>query len=166
MATISIDGVRRDVVVTREAQGYVVTVDGRRHAVHDVSHTDDGLAFMVDHASHVARVSGGPHGVDLSLGGRTYSVSRETADADRPASAGGRGGDGRLEAPMPGSIIAVNVVEGDRVRSGQALVVLESMKMHNEITAPHDGVVRKVNCRVGEQVGFGHVLVEIGPEAS
>jgi biotin carboxyl carrier protein len=67
---------------------------------------------------------------------------------------------------MPGSIIAVNVAEGDHVRSGQALVVLESMKMHNEITAPHDGVVRKVNCRVGEQVGFGHVLVEIGPEAS
>jgi len=164
MATITIDGVRRDVAVTREPQGYVVTVDGRRHTVRDVSHMDDGLAFMVGHASHVALVSSGPHGVELSMGGRTYSVSRETVDADRPASAAG--GDGRLEAPMPGSIIAVHVAEGDRVHTGQALVVLESMKMHNEITAPHDGVVRKVNCRVGEQVGFGHVLVEIELEAS
>jgi biotin carboxyl carrier protein len=156
---------RRDVVVKREGQDYVVTVDGRKYAVHDVSHMDDGLAFMVDHVSHVARVSSGIHGVDLSMGGRTYSVSREPADADRPGSAVGRG-DGRLEAPMPGSIIAVHVSEGDRVHAGQALVVLESMKMHNEITAPHDGVVRKVNCRVGEQVGFGQVLVEIGPEVS
>jgi biotin carboxyl carrier protein len=166
MATITIGGVRRDVVVTREPEGYVVTVDGRRHTVRDVSHMDAGVAFMIDRVSHVARVSSVPNGVELSMGGRTYLVSRETADADRPAGAGGRGGDGRLEAPMPGSIIAVNVAEGDHVRSGQALVVLESMKMHNEITAPHDGVVRKVNCRVGEQVGFGHVLVEIGPEAS
>jgi biotin carboxyl carrier protein len=60
----------------------------------------------------------------------------------------------------------VNVSEGDRVRAGQALIVLESMKMHNEITAPHDGVVRMLNCRVGQQVGFGHVLVEIASEAS
>jgi biotin carboxyl carrier protein len=58
------------------------------------------------------------------------------------------------------------VSQGDHVRSGQPLVVLESMKMHNEIVSPLDGVVRKVNCRVGEQVGFGHVLMEIGSEES
>lgn len=152
-------------VVTRDGEGYVVTVDGRHHAVRDVSRLEDGLAFTVDHASHVVRVSRGANGAELSMGGRTYSLPRDTADADRPAGAKG-GGDGRLEAPMPGSIIAVNVAVGDHVRSGQPLVVLESMKMHNEITAPHDGVVRKVNCRVGEQVGFGHVLVEIGSEIS
>lgn len=165
MATITIDGVRRDVVVKRDGQDHIVVVDGRTYAVHAVNHMDDGLAFMVDHSSHVARVSSGIHGVELSMGGRTYAVLRATTDADRPGGVVGRG-DGRLEAPMPGSIIAVHVSEGDRVHAGQALVVLESMKMHNEITAPHDGVVRKVNCRVGEQVGFGHVLVEIGSETS
>jgi biotin carboxyl carrier protein len=166
MATITIDGVRRNVDVKRDGEGYVVTVDGRAYTVKDVSQIDGGHAFMLDRTSHAALVSSGVRGVELSMDGRTYAVSREAADADRPASARGRGGDERLEAPMPGSIIAVNVAAGDRVHAGQALVVLESMKMHNEITAPHDGVVHKVHCRVGEQVGFGHVLVEIGPEVS
>jgi biotin carboxyl carrier protein len=52
----------------------------------------------------------------------------------------------------------------ERVKSGQPAVVLESMRMHNEIEAPVDGVVRRINCKVGDQVGFGHVLAEIGAE--
>jgi len=43
--------------------------------------------------------------------------------------------------------------------------VLESMKMHNEITSPSNGVVRRVHIKVGEQVSFGHVLVEVGADA-
>ncbi len=160
MAAITIDGVRRDVVVTRSADGYVVTVDGRRHDVREVARVDGGVAFLIGHESHVARVVAARGGLELSLDGRTYTQSRDAVDADRPASA--HGGDGRLEAPMPGSIIAVHVATGDRVRSGQPLVVLESMKMHNEIVSPMDGVVRKINCRVGDRVGFGQVLVEMG----
>lgn len=166
MTKITIDGISKDVVVTRTDDGFAVVVDGHRHAVRDVTRVDDGLTFFLERESHVARVASGRGGVELSIGGRTYIQQRDVADSDRPASASGRGGAGRLEAPMPGSIIAVNVSPGDRVRAGQPLVVLESMKMHNEIASPLDGVVQKVNCRVGEQVGFGHVLVEIGPEAS
>jgi 3-methylcrotonyl-CoA carboxylase alpha subunit len=166
MATIVIDGARREVVVARSKDGFVVTVGAHRYDVRDVVRIDDGLAFLLDHESHVARVATGRGGVEISLGGRTYVQTRETMDSDRPASGHGRGGDGRMEAPMPGSIIAVNVKEGDHVRSGQPLIVLESMKMHNEIASPLDGVVRKVNCKVGDQVAFGHVLVEIGAEAS
>ena len=65
---------------------------------------------------------------------------------------------------MPGNIIAVNVSEGDVVEANQAVVVIESMKMQNEIPSPIDGKVAKVNCAVGDQVDFGHVLVEITPE--
>ena len=72
--------------------------------------------------------------------------------------------DGRIEAPMPGSIIALHVKPGDPVKSGQPVVVLESMKMHNELVAPVDGVVRSLQCKVGDQVGFGQVLAEIGME--
>jgi biotin carboxyl carrier protein len=165
MATMSIDGTRRDVVAVRVGDELVVTVDGRRYAVRDVTQVEDGIAFMIDHASHLALISGEATGSMISIGGERYVQQREAVDTDRPATAS-RGGDGRLEAPMPGSIIAVNVSQGDRVRSGQPLVVLESMKMHNEIVSPLDGVVRKVNCRVGDQVGFGHVLIEIGSEES
>jgi len=163
MATITIDGVRREVVVSRGEAGVTVTVDGRRYDARELARVEGGVAFLVDRESHLARVSNGRSGIEISIGGRRYVQSKDTIDADRPAHAGG-GGDGKLEAPMPGAIIAVHVKEGDRVRTGQPLVVLESMKMHNEIVAPMDGVVRKVNCRAGEQVGFGHVLVEIEAE--
>jgi acetyl/propionyl-CoA carboxylase alpha subunit len=160
MATIVIDGVRRDVNVEREGDGYVVTVDGRRHVVGEVSATAGTLAFLVDRASHVAHVSNGAVGLWISLGGHGYRVALDVADADRPVSTGGAG-NGRLEAPMPGAIVAVHVAVGDRVRADQPVVVLESMKMHNEIVSPVDGVVKRVGCKPGEQVAFGRVLVEI-----
>lgn len=159
---LSIDGVSREVTVERDGDGYVISVDGRAYPVGDIGVAAGTLAFLVDHQSHVAHVSPGPGGTMISIGGRTHTLAREGVDADRPSGAGAHGGDGRLEAPMPGSIVAVNVAAGDRVSVGQPLVVLESMKMHNEITSPMDGVVRRIGCEVGEQVGFGQVLVEIG----
>jgi biotin carboxyl carrier protein len=62
---------------------------------------------------------------------------------------------------MPGSIVAVRVSEGDRVTAGTPVVVLESMKMQNEITAPVDGVVKRINCRVGDRVNLTDLLAEI-----
>jgi biotin carboxyl carrier protein len=166
MATIVIDGVRREVVLERAGEGYLVTVDGRRHVVSEVSATAGTVAFLVDRASYIAHVSNGAAGLWISIGGHGYAVARESVDADRPVASGGSGGNGRLEAPMPGAIVAVHVAAGDRVKAGQAVVVLESMKMHNEIVSPMDGVVTRVGCRAGEQVPFGHVLVEIEAGAS
>jgi len=163
MALVDINGSKRDVTVTHTADGVTVTVDGRRYDVRDVARMADGVGFLLGNESHVARVSNGPNGVQLSVGGRTYQLREEVAAADRLAAA--RGGDGRLDAPMPGTIIAVHVSEGDHVRAGQPLVVLESMKMHNEIASPIDGVVRKVSCRAGERVNFGQVLVEVAAES-
>ena len=163
MATVDINGVKRDVAVTTAGDVTVVTVDGRRYEVRDIARVADGVAFLLGNESHVARVSHGANGAQLAVGGRVYTVREAAADAETPAAA--RGGDGRIEAPMPGSIIAVHVSKGDHVRAGQPLVVLESMKMHNEITSPLDGVVRAVNCRAGERVNFGHVLVEVGADS-
>ena len=163
MPLIDINGIKRDVSVTTTATGVTVTVEGRRYDVRDVARMTDSVSFFLGNESHVARVSNGTNGAQLSVGGRTYRLREEAAEADRPAAA--RGGDGRLEAPMPGTIIAVHVSEGDRVIAGQPLVVLESMKMHNEISSPVDGVVRKVTCRAGERVNFGQVLVEVGADS-
>ena len=158
---VTVDGVRKEVTVTRAGAGFMVTIDGRRHEVTDVSIAAGTIAFLIDRSSHVAHVSRGRNGLDISMGGRTYAHTRDEVDTDRPS---GAGGDGRLEAPMPGSIVAVNVAVGDAVAIGQPLVVLESMKMHNEIVAPRAGTVKRLNCKVGEQVAYGQMLVEIGAE--
>jgi len=67
----------------------------------------------------------------------------------------------RLCAPMPGKIIAIHVSDGERVRRGQLLLVMEAMKMEHAIVAPHDGAVEQVRYRVGDQVEEGAILVSL-----
>lgn len=66
-----------------------------------------------------------------------------------------------LNCPMPGTIISVNVSVGQQVKLGDVVVVLEAMKMENEICAPQDGTVATVECSVGDSVETGKVLVSM-----
>ncbi len=76
-----------------------------------------------------------------------------------PAAPAVTGAGDAVTAPMPGTILKVNVSGGDRVRAGQVLVVLEAMKMENEILAPRDGVVSQVVTSKGSSVDTGAVLL-------
>ena len=78
------------------------------------------------------------------------------APAVRPAS-----GDGRVKAPIPGSITRVLVSQGEQVESGQPMLVLEAMKMENEIRAPRSGTVNQLNVGVGNNVALHEVMAEI-----
>jgi acetyl/propionyl-CoA carboxylase alpha subunit len=66
-----------------------------------------------------------------------------------------------VQAPMPGTVLAVKVAEGDQVDHGQPLVVLEAMKMENAVTAPSDGRVERILVAAGDQVQRGQALVEL-----
>jgi len=68
---------------------------------------------------------------------------------------------GGLEAPMPGKVIKLSVAEGDAVRKGQEILVVEAMKMENAIRAPRDGRVGKIAVKVGDMVAPGVTLVEL-----
>lgn len=67
----------------------------------------------------------------------------------------------KVEAPLPGTIFKVNVKEGDSVKKGQTIMIMEAMKMENNILAEKDGVVNKVHVSEGDSVLQGDVLVEI-----
>ncbi len=82
------------------------------------------------------------------------------APAPAPAAAGSAGSE-TVKAPMPGTIISVNVAVGDSVKKGQVLVVLEAMKMENEIVSPVDGTVASVNTSKGSSVNAGELLVSL-----
>lgn len=89
--------------------------------------------------------------------GQTYVI-----DANGPASPGTRHHDeAALSAPMPATVLAINVTPGQAVKAGDVLVVLEAMKMELAVTAPQDGTVSAVSCRVGELVQPGVPLVEV-----
>ena len=77
-----------------------------------------------------------------------------------PAPAAPAGGE-KVTAPMPGNILSVNVAAGDTVKRGQVLLILEAMKMENEIMAPCDGVIASVNTSKGSAVESGALLCVI-----
>ncbi|HPD00464.1 MAG TPA: biotin/lipoyl-binding protein [Acetivibrio sp.] len=66
-----------------------------------------------------------------------------------------------IKAPMPGTILKVNVNTGDAVKKGQVLLILEAMKMENEILAPNDGTVASVNVSQGSSVNVGDVMISL-----
>ena len=75
--------------------------------------------------------------------------------------ASGKRSDGKIVSPMPGKVIKVNVKEGDEVKKGATLLIVEAMKMENYISAPADGVIEKVNVNVGEMVDPSTRLVQL-----
>ena len=84
----------------------------------------------------------------------------EVHDRNQPV-ARPRSGDGRVKAPIPGLITRVLVEPGARVQAGQTLVVLEAMKMENEIRAPFEGVVGSISTTTGQTVVRNQVLAEV-----
>lgn len=66
-----------------------------------------------------------------------------------------------LSAPMPATVVAINVAPGQAVKAGDVLVVLEAMKMELAVSAPHDAQVKAIACRVGELVQPGVPLIEL-----
>ncbi|MBR2559655.1 MAG: biotin/lipoyl-binding protein [Firmicutes bacterium] len=83
------------------------------------------------------------------------------APAPAPAAPAGPVEGTKIEAPMPGNILRVNVKQGDAVKKGDVLMILEAMKMENEIMAPCDGTVNSLSASAGSTVEAGSVLCTI-----
>ena len=138
-ATVTIDGKSLRLALPHSAEHDAVTwalVDGASYEV------------VLDRHLRWIRSSRGLHRLDLH--------DLETPVA-RPAS-----GDGRVKAPIPGTIARVLVSQGQHVDTGQPLLVLEAMKMENQIRAPRAGTVAQLHVADGQSVALNTVLVEIG----
>ena len=68
---------------------------------------------------------------------------------------------GSLQAPMPGTILDLQVSVGQSIEIGQSLLIMEAMKMEHKITAPFNGIVEKINCKSNQKVDRGFVLIEL-----
>ena len=164
---VTVGGTSHRVAARREGTGWIVTLDGREIAV-DARAVEPGVIHILsDGRSHAARVAESPAGRVVHIRGSRYEVSM--IDERRRALAslvGGPGADGQgevISTSMPGKVVALLVQEGDVVAEGQGIIVIEAMKMENELRARAAGVVRSIPVAVGDAVETGAELVRIGP---
>ena len=131
----------------------------------DCAEVQDGLfSMIIDGRSHTACVAEVDGGLAVWVDGRRFRLDGGSADADTAEAGGGAGGrSGVVKAPMPGTVVKVLVSEGQEVKTGQSVVIVEAMKMENEVRSQVDGVVRKVNVSDGDSVGTTEAMVEIEP---
>jgi biotin carboxyl carrier protein len=150
-------------VEARGADGrYRVTIDG---APIEVDLAGDGrgiVSLLVAGESHEVGIEKQGDGYTVVFPGESLNV--ELAPAARGASAPARHAPGplRLVAPMPGRVVRVLEALGADVVAGQALFVIEAMKMENEIKAPHPGRLQEVAVREGQAVEAGGLLAVVG----
>ncbi len=152
----------REIEVARDGSGYRVSVGGKEHVVdlataNGVLHSlqfDDGrqylFAYHRDGSTHEVSFSDRTVLVDLV---DPLSMKRRRREREDDGSAS------HVKALMPGRVLRVNVAAGDVVRRGQGLLILEAMKMENEIVSPRDGVVAAVLVSAGQTVENGDELV-------
>ncbi len=166
---VEINGRGRTVSVERIAIGrYRVTVDGQPHAI-DVARIGAlGLSLLFEGAEGVSRdVQVAPAGragaLLIRIDGRIAAATINAHRTGRTAADGGAHAHGEqaIVAPMPGRIVRILVAPGDTVTARQGVVVVEAMKMENELRAPKDGRVKDVAVEPGASVEAGRVLVVI-----
>lgn len=120
-------------------------------------------SLLLDNASYEALVEEREGEYWVFLRGHLFAVrvedERERHLREASGRAAGPAGEVAVKAPMPGLIVAVPVREGQAVRKGEKLVLLESMKMQNEIRAPRDGTVKAIRVQPGQSVEQNQVLV-------
>ena len=147
-----------------EKDRFAVTVRGRRKEMDGMWIDADTLSLIDGQtgAAHEFRFSRFGGRVDVAFAGRTFHTVADQARAEKekkplpPAAK-----DGRVIAPMPGRVVRLLVAVGDAVTVRQAVVVVEAMKMENELRAPRDGTVTQIAVQEGTAIETGAVLVVI-----
>ncbi|HMD34592.1 MAG TPA: acetyl-CoA carboxylase biotin carboxyl carrier protein subunit [Vicinamibacterales bacterium] len=129
-----------------------------------VTRIGDGVFRVdVDGRSEIVYVTGPPGDRWAFWNGRTYRWTGAHRETEAGSGSRRRHIAARMEitAPMPAKIVAIKVREGETVKSGDTLVVLEAMKMELPVQSPSDGRVRAISCREGDLVPGDAILVEL-----
>jgi len=144
--------------------GYEVSIDGKPYEVDSHRILSNLYSVLVNGVSYEATVTSpqaDEYDVHLYDGKRRVELVQPAALILRRNQGGSGGKGGAVRAPMPGKVVRVLVKPGDAVESGAGLIILEAMKMQNELQAPTEGIVRDVRVKEGDSVEGNAVLVAL-----
>jgi biotin carboxyl carrier protein len=176
---IEVEGERRRVVVHRIGDGFAVELDGRGWHVDAVRIDAQTVSLIVGTmpangdtgrpgpsgvggSSREVTIAPGKEGQSVAyVGGMPLAVALNGRRRKGEDGTQTRGGPQRITAPMPGKVVRVLVATGDAVRARQPVVVVEAMKMENELRAGHDGTVAGIHVTEGSSVDAGAPLIDI-----
>jgi len=143
-----------------------LSVDGKVYEVDFESVSGQPVySLILDGKSHESYVAPGDHDWQVLLRGRLFPVTVEDEREKRLRTAAGGGvaetGEFHLRAPMPGLVVTILVAEGQAIKKGQVVLILESMKMQNELKSPRDGIIGRVRVKPGETVEQKQTLLSV-----
>jgi biotin carboxyl carrier protein len=149
---------------TVRVDGGVAHVDGVAHTV--VTSGGGRTLVQTEGAQRCVSLAGEPAPTAASVAGHAVAIEVKTAQAAALAAAmasgraGARAGS-QVKAPMPGRVVRILVGVGQAVEPGQPIVIVEAMKMENEMHAPASGIIKAIHVQQGAAVDAGQLLVEL-----
>ena len=167
---VTLQGREAEVEFHTEGEKVFLEADGRRIEA-DFVRLPDGEVYslLIDGRSHVVRVSAAGEGLEVEIRGAIIPVEvRHPLEKMLLQQGGGRTAarGETLLAPMPGVVVLLRVQVGDLVQPDQSVVVVEAMKMQNELTATHGGIVTEILVAEKSAVSAGQPLVKMKPEGA
>lgn len=144
-------------------EGKIAQLEGREYCFRSLSINANELLLEVDGRLVPIFIATEGSKTHISIRGETYLLEDQAAlrvkRRERPDELARQ-----VTPPMPAAVIRILVIEGARVKRGEALLVVSAMKMESTLVAPYPGLVKKINTTLGAQVKPGDILVEIAPE--
>ncbi len=138
---------------------FKVTVEGKAYLVEVEEVNTGGNAAPQQTQQQVAVKPTNPSPARTASGAQQNAAKTAGPERSAPAPIHSAEGDYTVKAPMPGSVLDVKVTAGDQTAEGDVLIVLEAMKMENELTSPQAGTVKEVLVKKGDTVNSGDPLI-------
>jgi len=157
---IFIDGCRHSLELQAKGAYWTCILDGQEFEANPVVVRRDVLSLVIGGKAYEIKRERSPEGIYIWVAGKRYAaeVSDPRSFRSRQAAPGVDSGPKKLLAPMPGRVVRVLVEEKSEVDAGQGVLVVEAMKMQNELKSPKKGRVQRIMASVGASVNAGEVL--------
>jgi biotin carboxyl carrier protein len=145
---------------------FLVKLGGKQYHVDSQPISENCLSLLVDGKAYTVFVAEDKTKRYISVQGEQFCIEEAKSEAETRsvAESDTLKEIPTISSPMPGKIVKILVGEGDKVKKGQGLVIVEAMKMENEIRSPSAGIVKKINFKQGNLVDTADSIIELEPE--